>query len=108
MEESYFRKVATEKVITLLKFCSSCVHAHPELPAPITWKLLHFQPSVSAWEDAEEAPREEGPLSSSVCSGRQKGVLLEKKQLGSEFVLFCFNKSLDLWAVNGTEVEIGL
>lgn len=104
MEEFYFREVATEKVRTLLH-----VHAHPELTAPITWKLAAaFPASDSAWVDREEAPRREGPLSSSVCTGRQNGVFLEKKQLGSEFVLFCCNKPLDLWAVNGTEVEIGL
>lgn len=43
-----------------------------------------------------------------MCAGRQKGGLLEKKQLGLEFVLFFFNKSLNLWAVNGIEMGIGL
>lgn len=75
-----------------------------QLPSPGSC-LLHFQPSDSAWEDAEEAPRQEGPLSSDIKADRKEYYLRRSNLVQS---LFCFNKSLDLWAVNGTEVEIGL
>lgn len=40
VDETYFRNVATEKLITLLKFCSSHVNDSMGLPAPDTWKLF--------------------------------------------------------------------